>query len=112
MGCSNSVDVIANSEAEAERGSGKVTLEYFNAHGRAAHIYLALCYAGVDFEHCAVSIPGGFIKRKVCGPLKYGTLPKLKTESGTLLHQSESLLRYVGARWKGKEGECLYPAAD
>ena len=73
---------------------------------------LALCWTGVDFKHNSVSIPAGFIKRKVCGPLKYGTLPKLILENGTTLHQSESLLRYVGARWKGPGGECLYPPTD
>jgi len=69
-------------------------------------------YAKVDYDDCHVSIPGGFIKRKVCGPMKYGNLPKLQLQNGTLLHQSGSIARYIGNSFKGRNGERLYPAAS
>ena len=112
MGNSNSADVIVNSQEEVDsNATGRLQVQYFALHGRALHLKVMLYYANVDFDDEHVST-GGFIKRKVCGPLKYGTLPKLKLENGTLLHQSGSIARYIGSRFKGCKGECLYPPAN
>ena len=112
MGCSNSTDVIVSSQAEVAKGTGKVTLDYFALHGRAIGTRFVLYYCGVDFVDTEVSVPMGFVKRKVCGPLKYGTLPKLILENGTTLHQSQSITRYIGNRFRGANGETLYPGTD
>lgn len=84
MGCSNAKEVYVNNQSEVERGSDKIQVQYFACHGRAIGLRCSLWYMGVDFEDDQVSIPVGFIKRKVCGPMKYGSLPKCRLENGTV----------------------------
>jgi len=77
MGCSEAKEIYVTHQAEVEKGSKKIVMSYFAGHGRGIGIKLGLLYSSTPFEDDAVTIPGGFIKRKVCGPMKYGSLPKM-----------------------------------
>lgn len=109
MGCSNSVDVNITTQQEAEQGTGQYKIDYFGVHGRAVGMRFVMHYCGKEFVDTRVSIPMGFVKRKVCGPMKYGSLPKLILPNGTELHQTLSATRYMGRAFKGCNGEVLYP---
>ena len=82
-------------------------------HGRVVGIRFILLYLGVDFEDDIVSL-GGFVMAKVTKPkwFKYGSVPKLTLENGTVLHQAEAIMRYLGNRFKGPDGGDMYPPAD
>lgn len=87
---------------------GKVKVQYFDMHGRACHIRMALWYAGVDFEDCRL---GGeeFKKKKMAGDFQWGSLPDVQLASGTKITQGQSVVRHIGIAFKGKMKEQLYP---
>ena len=69
---------------------------------------LPLMYCNVNFVDDTVSI-GGYIKARICGGLKYNSMPKMILENGTTIHQTNSIARYIGKTHKGAKGEVLYP---
>ena len=85
-------------------------LEYFPIHGRAMMIRLALAYCNVDFEDNCISFDV-FARKKKGGAYPYGQLPVLYLDDGTVMSQSNTILRYVCAKYKGRNGETLYPGA-
>lgn len=36
-------------------------------------------------------------------------MPQLTTETGQTMAQTQSIMRYLGSSYRGKNGECLYP---
>jgi len=71
---------------------------------------MVLHYAkGCRFEDCPVSFPD-FGKMCASGELKYKQMPVLTGPDGkTKMTQSNSIVRYIGKKYCGLKGECLYP---
>lgn len=100
MGCSNSAMV-------AQPG-GKLKLEYFPFHARAIPVKVILGYAkGCKYDDVIVK---DFKDRKEAGDFPYGQLPVLTLEDGkTQLCQTKAIMRFLAKRYKGRNGETLYP---
>ena len=83
-------------------------LEYFGIHARGTMIRLGFKYCNVDFEDELLT-PEEFGTRKAAGKYPNGQIPILHLDDGTQMTQSNAIARYVGASYKGRNGEVLYP---
>lgn len=86
-------------------------LEYFKLHGRAMMIRMALAYCNVEYQDYIVTSEE-FYRKKKGGAYPLGQVPTLYLDDGTALGQSKAILRYVCAKYKGENGESLYPGAS
>lgn len=72
-----------------------VRLHYFDFPGRGEAIRDALRLGAVPFEDIRISFPE-FQARRATGQLPWDVLPVLELEDGTLISQSNTILRWVG----------------
>ncbi len=71
-------------------------LLYFDFAGRGAAIRDALRLGNVPFEDVRISYPD-FCARRAAGELPWDTLPVVELPDGTVLGQSNAILRWAGA---------------
>jgi glutathione S-transferase len=74
-----------------------VRLHYFDFPGRGEAIRDALRLGAVPFEDIRISFPE-FQARRAAGQLPWDVLPVLELEDGTLVSQSNTILRWAGVR--------------
>lgn len=86
----------------------KLMFEYFGVHGRAAPMRFILDYCGLWWEEKSMDMADWGNSKPA---YIWGSLPVLHCEDGTKLYQSMAIFRYVGRKYKGAKGECLYPGA-
>ena len=91
---------------KATANNGK--LYYFDLHGRAATIRMALWYVGAAYEDVRVS-EKEFAKNKKAGKYQWGSMPVLTLNNGMTITQSNAIIRYVCTANRGKKGEQLSP---
>ena len=83
-------------------------LDYFGLHGRGLMIRMALNYCNQEYEDSKMTFET-YGPRKAAGDFMWNYVPELILDDGTKLAQSQAILRYIGAAYPGKNGECLYP---
>lgn len=76
-----------------------VKLTYFNMRGAAEKIRLAFILNGVEFEDDRVEFADW---PKLKGSTKFGQMPLLELDDGTVIAQSDAILRYAGSVGEGK----------
>merc|ERR1711935_851813 len=84
MGCEQS------SSTDTQKSSGPMgytKLQYFDLHGRAAHLRMTLWYCGIKYEDCRLT-QEEFGKKKTAGEFQWGSLPDLKLSTGLTLTQT------------------------
>lgn len=79
--------------------SGKLKLHYFFLYGRAEAARMALWKAGVEYEDNKVT-GDDWKALKESGKLPFGQMPALEFPDGTVLAQSESIMKYLGDTYK------------
>ena len=82
--------------------------EYFGAHGRGLQVRALLDYCGGEWEDAKLDRPS-FGAKKAAGAFKFGQVPCLHLDDGTVINQTRTIMRYIGTIHKGDE---LYPKSD
>ena len=83
-----------------------VTLDYFQGHGRGLQIRMILTIGGADWKDNALS----FAEYPTHKPkYTYKQVPAIFLADGTQIAQSYTIMRYLGRKLKGPEGEFMYP---
>ena len=83
-------------------------LDYFAIHGRAISLRMAFSYCNVEFEDNYITFKD-LMWHKKKGTYPSGQAPVLHLDDGTMLSQSNAILRYICTSYKGRKGETLYP---
>lgn len=92
----------------ALESSPKVEVFYFDMPAKGEAIRLACAYAGLDWTDRRLT-RDEFLELKETGVLKYGQVPALRVDGGTVICQSTAIMRYIAR--VSKPG-LLYPERD